>query len=87
MPVARQYKPDIVLVSAGFDAARGDPLGGNDITPKCYGQLTTLLRSANVANGRVVVALEGGYNLKSICRSMQQCVTALRLPLAVAQRK
>jgi acetoin utilization deacetylase AcuC-like enzyme len=33
MPVARQFNPDLVLVSAGFDAAEGDPLGGCKLTP------------------------------------------------------
>jgi acetoin utilization deacetylase AcuC-like enzyme len=84
MPVARHFDPQVVLVSSGFDAARGDPLGGNDITPHCYGQMTTLLRE--LAGGRVVVALEGGYNLRSICRSMENCVRALRLPMDLARR-
>lgn len=84
LPVAREYGPDLVLVSSGFDAARGDPLGGNDITPHCYGVMTTALRQ--LAGGRVVVALEGGYNLRSICRSMENCVRALRMPSKAGQR-
>ena len=54
MPVARAYAPDLVLVSSGFDAARGDPLGGNDVTPHCYGQMTTMLRE--LAGGKVGMA-------------------------------
>ena len=79
MPVAAKFNPELVLVSSGFDAARGDPLGGNDITPHCYGQMTAQLRG--LAGGKVVVALEGGYNLRSICRSMENVVRCLRLPL------
>lgn len=48
--------------SAGFDAADGDPLGGCNVTPRGYAQMTNLLR--NLAGGKMVVALEGGYNLR-----------------------
>lgn len=75
MPIATEYDPDLVFVSAGFDAARGDPLGGCDITPGGYAQMTHLLSS--LAGGRVIVALEGGYNLSSISRSMAACVEVL----------
>ncbi|XP_046578359.1 LOW QUALITY PROTEIN: histone deacetylase 6-like [Haliotis rubra] len=56
MPVAYEFAPDLVLVSAGFDAARGDPLGGYDITPAGYAHMTHML--SGLANGRVVVLLE-----------------------------
>ncbi len=69
MPVAQAYAPDLVLVSAGFDAARGDPLGGCDLTPAGYAYMTSRLLS--LAGGRLVVALEGGYNLTSISRGME----------------
>ncbi|KAL0187209.1 hypothetical protein M9458_018879, partial [Cirrhinus mrigala] len=64
MPIAREFAPDLVLVSAGFDAARGDPLGGYQVTPEGYAHLTHQLMS--LAAGRVLVILEGGYNLTSI---------------------
>ena len=67
MPIARQYSPELVIVSAGFDAARGDPLGGMDLTPAGYAHMTSLL--GTLACGRLVVALEGGYNLRSIATS------------------
>lgn len=69
MPVAHAYVPDLVLMSAGFDAARGDPLGGCDLTPAGYAYMTSRLMS--LAGGRMVVALEGGYNLTSISRGME----------------
>ncbi|XP_048253053.1 histone deacetylase 6-like isoform X2 [Haliotis rufescens] len=75
MPVAYEFAPDLVLVSAGFDAARGDPLGGYDITPAGYGHMTHML--SGLANGRVVVLLEGGYNLYSIAASMATCTSVL----------
>ncbi len=75
LPVCYQFDPELVLVSAGFDAARGDPLGQFKLSPQMYGHMTRLL--ANLAGGRVIVALEGGYNLNSISLSMTMCVKAL----------
>lgn len=75
MPIAREFAPDLVLVSAGFDAARGDPLGGYQVTPEGYAHLTHKLMS--LAAGRVLVILEGGYNLNSISESMSMCTSML----------
>ncbi|XP_024395263.1 histone deacetylase 5 isoform X2 [Physcomitrium patens] len=75
MPVARQFNPDIVLISAGFDSARGDPLGRCNVTPGGYFQMTRQLME--LANGRVVLALEGGYNLTSISESYLACMQAM----------
>ncbi|KAL3114605.1 hypothetical protein niasHT_014412 [Heterodera trifolii] len=77
LPILDAYKPDLVLVSAGFDAAHGHPaaLGGYNLTSKIFGYFTrTLLQ---FAGGRVVLALEGGYELSSICDSAEECVKAL----------
>jgi acetoin utilization deacetylase AcuC-like enzyme len=62
-PVARTFDPELVLVSAGFDAHRGDPLAGMDLTSLGYCELTEVcLRAASgAARGRVVAVLEGGY--------------------------
>ncbi|KAB7495237.1 Histone deacetylase 6 [Armadillidium nasatum] len=75
LPVAYEYNPDLVFVSAGFDAAINDPLGGCCVTPECFGHLTRLLSS--LANGNVILTLEGGYNLTSISYSMLMCTKAL----------
>lgn len=75
MPLATSFDPQLVLVSCGFDAARGDPLGDFDITPAGYAQMTHRLLS--LANGRVGVVLEGGYNLKSIATSTAAIVRVL----------
>jgi len=75
LPVAYQFNPDLILVSSGFDAARGDPLGRCKISPEFYGFMTHHLRA--LANGKVVVALEGGYNLNSISLSMTMVTKAL----------
>ena len=76
LPIAYEYGPDLVLVSAGFDAARGDPLGGFKVSPEMYGHMTHHLSA--LAEGKVVVALEGGYNLASISDCMYECGRALR---------
>ncbi|KAG1972144.1 histone deacetylase 6 isoform X1 [Pimephales promelas] len=75
MPIAREFAPELVLVSAGFDAARGDPLGGYQVTPEGYAHFTHQL--TGLAAGRVLVILEGGYNLTSISESMSMCTSML----------
>lgn len=51
-----QFNPELVLVSAGFDAARGDPLGGCQLSPEGYAHLTHLLMG--LASGRIILILE-----------------------------
>ncbi|KAJ0036538.1 hypothetical protein NQD34_005215 [Periophthalmus magnuspinnatus] len=75
MPIATEFNPDLVLVSAGFDAARGDPLGGYNVTPEGYAHFTHLLLT--LASGKLVMILEGGYNLTSISESMALCTSVL----------
>ncbi|XP_076978420.1 histone deacetylase 9 isoform X2 [Tamandua tetradactyla] len=77
MPVAKEFDPDMVLVSAGFDALEGHapPLGGYKVTAKCFGHLTKQLMT--LANGRTVLALEGGHDLTAICDASEACVNAL----------
>ncbi|XP_043936310.1 histone deacetylase 6 isoform X2 [Protopterus annectens] len=75
MPVAYEFGPELVLVSAGFDAAQGDPLGGYTVTPEAYAHMTHMLSS--LAGGKVIVVLEGGYNLTSISESMSMCTWTL----------
>ena len=47
IPMAKDFAPDLVLISAGFDAARGDPLGGCNITPRGYATMTRQLLEIN----------------------------------------
>lgn len=67
MPIANEFNPDLVIISAGFDAAAGDELGGCFVTPACYAHMTHMLMS--LAGGKVAVCLEGGYNLHAISNS------------------
>ncbi|XP_038029790.1 histone deacetylase 9 isoform X5 [Anas platyrhynchos] len=77
MPAANEFNPEIVLVSAGFDAVEGhdSPLGGYKVTAKCFGHLTKQL--LKLADGRVVLALEGGHDLTAICDASEACINAL----------
>merc|ERR1712228_61953 len=74
LPICREFKPEIVLISAGFDACIGDPLGRMLITPPCYGLLTRLLLNEC---SNVDIVLEGGYNLDTMPRAVCCCHYAL----------
>ena len=67
-PIAAQFQPQFVLISAGFDAHRRDPLAGMQMTEAGYTALTrVLMRVANThAGGRVAAILEGGYDLRAL---------------------
>lgn len=75
---ARDFKPDIILVSCGFDAARGDPLGQCSVTPNGYFELTEILKQICP---KICLILEGGYNLNSISNSAHACLKSLTQPI------
>ena len=74
-PVALEYKPQLVLLSAGFDAYFNDPLGGMRITPDGFAALTRILLDIadKCCKGRFVSVLEGGYNVAGLAKSAK-CV-------------
>ncbi|MHB9095151.1 MAG: histone deacetylase family protein [Eubacteriales bacterium] len=67
-PVARQFKPQLVVVSAGFDAHHLDPLAGLELTCRGYTQMAEIVKriADEHCDGRAVLALEGGYHLGAI---------------------
>lgn len=75
LPVAYEFRPDLVLVCAGFDSAIGDPEGEMCATPDVFAHLTHLLM--NLAGGKLCAVLEGGYNLTSLAQSVCQTVQTL----------
>ncbi|XP_010341641.1 polyamine deacetylase HDAC10 isoform X1 [Saimiri boliviensis] len=75
LPLAFEFDPELVLVSAGFDSAIGDPEGQMQATPACFAHLTQLLQV--LAGGRVCAVLEGGYHLESLAESV--CMTVQTL--------
>ena len=79
VPVADAFKPEFVLISAGFDAHEDDPLASMAITTKGYGELTRIVSDiANIhCHGRIVACLEGGYNLQALAASVEQHILAL----------
>ncbi|RZC58499.1 hypothetical protein C5167_005802 [Papaver somniferum] len=86
VPAAKAFNPDMIIISGGFDAAIGDPLGGCCITP--YGYAVMMEKLMEFAQGRVMMALEGGYNLDSLAKSVLACVqTLLKDKYAVASCK
>ncbi|XP_073037247.1 histone deacetylase 15-like isoform X1 [Primulina eburnea] len=75
MPIASEFDPDFTIISAGFDAARGDPLGCCDVTPTGYALMTQMCNA--LSGGKLLVILEGGYNLRSISASATSVVKVL----------
>ncbi|KAF1802100.1 hypothetical protein FB192DRAFT_1376261 [Mucor lusitanicus] len=73
IPIARQFEPDMIFVSAGFDAAEGHPenLGGYNVTPKGFSLMTKIVcdLASELCNGRLILSLEGGYELESLANS------------------
>ncbi|MEQ1728655.1 MAG: histone deacetylase [Vicinamibacterales bacterium] len=68
LPVLSQFEPDIVLVSAGFDAHERDPLGGGRLTTHAFAAMTAALRgiAERCCDGRLVAVTEGGYDLRTL---------------------
>jgi acetoin utilization deacetylase AcuC-like enzyme len=66
--IAKSFTPDLVLISAGFDAHESDPLGELELTDQCYRTITQEIKdlARTAAGGRVVSCLEGGYNLTTL---------------------
>jgi len=76
---AGPFKPEFVIISAGFDAYRRDPIGGLNLEPEHFRTLTDLLKGVADASakGRIVSCLEGGYSLTGLPLCVEQHVRAL----------
>jgi acetoin utilization deacetylase AcuC-like enzyme len=79
LPRLRGFKPDILIVSAGFDAHTRDPLANLNLVEADYAWVTKKLMEIadDSAQGRIVSMLEGGYDLQGLARSAAAHVTAL----------
>lgn len=75
MPIARAFDPQLVLVSAGFDAASGDRVGGMALTTDAFAAMTARLKT--LAGGRLVLALEGGYRPALAAKGVTACARVL----------
>jgi acetoin utilization deacetylase AcuC-like enzyme len=78
-PALDAFKPELLLVSAGFDAHRDDPLAGLEVTTDGYRQLARLIKGWAIAHcrGRSVWTLEGGYDLPALAESVVTCLDVL----------
>ncbi len=80
VPKLDAFRPEMLLVSAGFDAHKDDPLADIELTDDAFAQMT--LRLVAVANahcqGRIISALEGGYNLQAMARGVVRHLASLR---------
>ncbi|OHB56209.1 MAG: histone deacetylase [Planctomycetes bacterium RBG_13_44_8b] len=78
-PAAIEFSPEFVLISAGFDACEGDLLGGMNITPQGFAELTRIVKSIaeKCCEGRLVSVLEGGYSLDGLASSVEEHIRVL----------
>jgi len=86
VPIVRQFSPQLLLISAGFDAHADDPLGGMRVSSAQFGRLTAMLASLadECCGGRVVAISEGGYDLVALRESATAAARVLAGEAAVA---
>src|SRR5262245_5842248 len=80
LPILGQFAPEFVLVSAGFDCDHRDPLGGMAVTPAGFATMAQMLRTFadEIAGGRLVAVLEGGYDLGALVEGVDTVLDVLR---------
>lgn len=80
LPALQKFRPQLLLISAGFDAHREDPMGELNLEDDDYHWITNLLMdvSKTYCNGHLVSVLEGGYDLSSLARSVHRHIEALQ---------
>lgn len=78
--ISKNFKPDLIMISAGFDAHLTDPLGQLKLEDKDFAAMTKTVNewAADVCSGRVVSCLEGGYNLETLGGTVKAHVAALQ---------
>jgi len=79
-PIARQYKPELIILSAGFDTHMHDPLGGMMVSKAGFAYMTKVLLdlATELCNGRFVACLEGGYDLEGLKEGIIATVSEMR---------
>ena len=80
VPISNLFKPDMVLVSAGFDAYHDDPLGGMSVTEEGYSAMTGIILeiSRKHCGSMALFALEGGYDLPGLASSAKAVITKMK---------
>ncbi len=91
IPVGQSFSPELILVSAGFDIHKGDPLGGMNVTETGFARLAHLILklAEETCGGRVVFTLEGGYNVEGEAKAVVQILHTLQgeLPFDPKERE
>jgi acetoin utilization deacetylase AcuC-like enzyme len=79
VPAADAFKPEFVIISAGFDAHQDDPLASMRVTEQGYAELTGIVAgiARRHATRRILSSLEGGYNLSALSASVDRHIQAL----------
>jgi acetoin utilization deacetylase AcuC-like enzyme len=79
LPALDGYRPELIIISAGFDAHKDDPLANIELTEESFGKLSILLSDAaqKYSEGRIVSVLEGGYHLQALARSVESHLNVL----------
>jgi len=79
IPLARSFQPELIAISTGFDSHNDDFISGLQLTENGYGFLTEMMMNLakEICGGRLMVELEGGYNLEAISRSSYAVVNSL----------
>jgi acetoin utilization deacetylase AcuC-like enzyme len=79
LPILKQFRPELILISAGFDAHMNDPLAGMRLTGPYFGHLTSAIAAVadECCDGRVVAVTEGGYDLAALAESLRASIHAL----------
>jgi acetoin utilization deacetylase AcuC-like enzyme len=77
--IASKFKPDLVILSAGFDSHQGDPLGQLLLEDEDFIAMTQSVKhwAGNICKGRIVSCLEGGYNLRTLGKTVVAHVSEL----------
>jgi len=81
MPALDGFKPEFILISAGFDAHGEDPLSGTTLTTSAFRAMTLLLKASaeKHCRGRIVSMLEGGYDIPALAESVEEHIAVLAM--------
>ena len=79
LPILKQFRPELILISAGYDAHMNDPLAGMRVTSAYFGHLTAAIAAVadECCKGRLVAVTEGGYDLAALGESLRASIRAL----------
>ena len=79
IPAIQDFKPELIIISAGFDAHEDDPLAQMRVSSTCYGQMTAMILKVaeEICGGRLLSMLEGGYDYKALADSVFKHINVL----------